>query len=57
MAPCGWPSDSALPQVPGVFPQTAVVHLVVTGDPYHQDRFLLRCHGCYQRGMKAEELT
>lgn len=45
MAPSGRPSDCALPQVPGVFPQTAAVRLVAAGDPHHQDRVLLHCPG------------
>lgn len=53
MAPGGGPSNRALPQVPRVLPQTAAVHLVVTGDPHHQDRVLLHCPGLCQRGMKA----
>lgn len=53
MAPGGRPSDCALPQVPGVFSQTAAVHLVVTGDPHHQDCVLLHCYGLSQRGMNA----
>lgn len=53
MAPGGRPSDCALPQVPGVFPQTAAVHLVAAWDPHHQDRVLLHFHGLGQRGMNG----
>lgn len=53
MAPGGRPPDCALPQIPGVFPQTAAVHLVAAGDPHHQDCFLLHRPGLCQRGMNA----
>lgn len=53
MASGGRPPDSPIPQVPRVFPQTSAVHLVVTGDPHHQDRVLLHCSGLSQRGMKV----
>lgn len=35
MALGGGPSQCALPQVFGVFPQTAAVYLVAAGDPHH----------------------
>lgn len=53
MAPGGRPADGALPEVPGVFPQTAAVHLVVTGDPHNQDRVLLHRADRRQRCKKA----
>lgn len=53
MAPGGRPPNCALPQVPGVFPQTAAVHLVAAGNSHHQDCVLLHCHGLRQRGMKG----
>ena len=55
MAPCGRPPDCALPQVPGVLPQTAAVHLVAAGDPHNQDRSLLHHSGLCQRGMRVLE--
>lgn len=53
MASGGRSSDCALPQVPGVFPQTAAVHLVAAGDPHHQNSVLLHCPCLCQRGMKG----
>lgn len=43
MAPGGGPPHRALSQVPGVFPQTAALHLVAAGNPHHQDCVLLHC--------------
>lgn len=57
MAPGGRPSDCALPQVPGVFPQTAAVHLVAAGDPHHQDRVLLHRPGLRQRCTTIQEIN
>lgn len=53
MASGGRPTHSALPQVPGVFPQIAAVHLVAAGDPHHQDRFMLHCFGLHLGGKGA----
>ncbi len=53
MAPGGRPFDCAFPQVPGVLPQTAAVHLVAAGDPHHQDCVLLHRPGVNQRGTKG----
>lgn len=44
------PSDCALPQVPGIFPQAAALRLVAAGDPHHQNRVLLHHPGHCQRG-------
>ena len=50
MASGGGPSHGAVPQVPGVLPQAAAVHLVAPGDPHHQDRLLLHPPGHRERG-------
>lgn len=57
MAPGGRPPHRAIPQVPGVLPQTAALHLVAAGDPHHQDCVLLHCPGLHQRGMEEREKT
>lgn len=53
MAPGGRPSHSPLPQVPGIFPQTAAVCLVVVRDPHHQDRIVLHRYGLCPRGKST----